>query len=188
MQMKSITLGVICMILLVGCGSTPTIVTTASLPSPEATGEISETYPSPGYPIETERGEPGTSESYPAGPASSPGEPHASATPDPSVSPIIIANVTHNNDSLETILISNVTDVSQDIAGYSLLIPGSSEHINFPEMTLAPGESLRVYNGAEAKDQTDGLVWLDQVVLKIPGDSIILLNRAGRMIWNYTLH
>lgn len=188
MQMKSITLGVMCTILLVGCGSKPTIVATTSLPSPEATEEISEAYPLPGYPIETQSTEPGSSESYPAGPTSIPGEPHASATPDPSVSPIIITNVIHDNDSLETIFVSNVTDVSQDIAGYSLLVPGTSEHINFPEGTLAPGESLRVYNGSEAKDQSGGLVWLDQVVLKIPGDSIILLNRAGRMIWNYTLH
>lgn len=188
MQVRSITLGLICILLLVSCGGEPTIVTTTSLPSPGATEEISESYPSPGYPIETQPAGPETSESYPAVPAPPLEEPHPSATPDPTVSPIIIANVTHQNDSLETIFVSNVTDVPQDIAGYSLLVPGTSEHINFPEMTLAPGESLKVYNGPQAKDQAGGLVWLDQVVLKIPGDSIILLNRAGRMIWNYTMH
>jgi hypothetical protein len=107
------------------------------------------------------------------------------STPNPLKDPIIISAV-ESKAGLETIYVTNISNVIQDITGFSLIIPETSEHINFPETKLEPGTSLRVYNGSGASLQTDGVFWRDQIILKLPGDSIILLNHAGRVIWYYT--
>jgi hypothetical protein len=107
------------------------------------------------------------------------------STPDPIKDPVIISTV-DSIAGLETITVTNISDIPQDITGFSLLIPNTSEYIDFPETKLEPGASLKIYNGPDAKLMTDGIIWRDQVTLKISGDYIILLNRAGRALWYYT--
>ena len=109
-------------------------------------------------------------------------------TPDPKVSPIIISNVIHDDNGLETILITNMSDEKQDIHGYTVLISSTTEHINILNVSLEPGESFKVYNGPGAKDQADGLAWLDHAVLQEWGDDLTLLNGVARVVWTYVYY
>jgi len=107
-------------------------------------------------------------------------------TPDIDISPVIITKVTLSQDGLETILVTNISKEPQDITAFVLLVPETDERFYFPETNLNAGESVKIYNGAEAQSQTDGLVWMDHVALQVTGDSVVFLNKAGRMIWSYT--
>jgi hypothetical protein len=186
MRISSILFSSVILLLVSGCGGKP--VATTPLPSnPNITENQLNSYPVPPYPLEDSSSSSKSNNSYPVSTLSGQDKIVPSPTPDPSVSPIIISKVMHNDSNLETIVITNVTGEPQNISGYSLLIAETSEHINFPEIALPPQDSYNVYNGPEAKTQSDGLVWLDHVALKVNGDSILLLNRAGRMIWNYTM-
>ncbi len=59
------------------------------------------------------------------------------------------------------------------------------EHVVLPNVTISPGGSFKVYNGLEAGKTNEGIKWLDEPVLRQPGDYIVLLNPAGRAIWYY---
>lgn len=109
-------------------------------------------------------------------------------TPDPNKSPVIISNINHNENGIETISITNISEQSQDINGYSLINPMTSEHINIFNVVLEPGDSFFVYNGLDATEYPDGLAWMEQPIIQHPGDSIYLLNHAGRLIWSYVYY
>lgn len=183
----SVFIFLILILLLTGCGGkteetqAPVLVT-----QPSATSEVSEAYPVqsellPAYP----EPESGTSSTSTSGNSSENAALIPSATPDPQKDVVIISNVTHSETGLETIMITNISDQPQDINGFSLFIPLTNEHINIFSVTLDPGQSYNVYNGNGAQEQTDGKAWLDTPLLKQSGDEIILLNRPGRVIWNY---
>lgn len=106
-------------------------------------------------------------------------------TPDPDKSPVIISNINHDTNGIEAIYITNISKENQDINGYSLIIPSTSEHINIFNVILEPGDSFVVYNGKGAAEKSDGLAWLEIQAIQQPGDSVFLLNRAGRLIWPY---
>ena len=108
------------------------------------------------------------------------------ATPDAVKNPVIISKVTHDVDGLETIYITNISNEKQDINGYSLYIMKTDEHINILDIKLDRGASYKVYNGPRAMEQKDGLAWLDHAILQQTGDDVILLNHAGRLIWDFT--
>lgn len=109
-------------------------------------------------------------------------------TPDPVKNPVIIAAVYREDRGLETIVIKNVSEVKQDINGFTLINTITSEHVNILNVTLEPGETFNVYNGVGAKEQKDGLPWLDHPLLNEPGDDVTLLNHAGRVIWTYVYY
>lgn len=113
------------------------------------------------------------------------GVPPVTDTPDPSVFPIIISEVTHNQDGIEVIVITNISNSEQDLEGMALLNPVTMEHVVFPKVVLPPGGSFRVYNGLKVGKVTEGIKWLDEPVLRHSGDHIVLLNPAGRAIWYY---
>lgn len=119
-----------------------------------------------------------TGESYP-------GVPPVTDTPDPSVSPLIISEVTRPREGTEVIVITNISGSEQNLEGMALLNPVTMEYVVFPNVTLLPGGSFKVYNGLKAEKIADGIKWLDEPVLRQPGDYIVLLNRAGRAIWYY---
>lgn len=125
----------------------------------------------------------------PLGPISTgkshPGVPPVTDTPDPSVSPLIISEVIHLPEGTEVIVITNIGSSEQNLEGMALLNPVTMEHIVFPNVTISPGGSFKVYNGPEIGKITEGIKWLDEPVLRQPGDYIVLLNPAGRAIWYY---
>jgi len=106
-------------------------------------------------------------------------------TPDPLKTPVIIASVRHGDAGLETITVANISSMVQDITRFSLFVPETGDHFNFGELTLAPGAFIKVYNGVGVADRNDGLAWLSQPVLSVPGDELQLLNQAGRVMWTY---
>jgi hypothetical protein len=108
------------------------------------------------------------------------------STPDPIVNPIVISKV-ERSGGLETIFVTNISNMTQDITGFTLFIKNTTDHINFPTTILEPGTSLKVYNGPDARSLTDGLFWRDQFALNNPGDTVILLNFASRAIWYYVI-
>lgn len=110
----------------------------------------------------------------------------SNVTVDPNKTPVIISQVVHEN-GLETIYVTNVSDKKQDISGFTLLIQETSEHQNIINTSLEAGASLKVFNGPEAKNQKDGLVWLDHPILVNRGDQVILL-KASRVIWTFTYY
>ncbi len=101
------------------------------------------------------------------------------------VSPIIISEVTHPREGIEVIVITNISNSEQNLAGMALLNPVTMEHAVLPSVTIPPGGSFKVYNGPEAGKTNEGIKWLDEPVLHQPGDYIVLLNPAGRAIWYY---
>lgn len=113
------------------------------------------------------------------------GVPPVTDTPDPAVSPIIISEVTHPREGIEVIVITNISNSEQNLEGMALLNPVTMEHAVLPNVTIPPGGSFRVYNGPEAGKTNEGIKWLDEPVLRQPGDHIVLLNPAGRAIWYY---
>lgn len=120
----------------------------------------------------------------PGGPESiSPGEHSATVTPDPLASPLVISEVMRRKDDLEIIVIANISAFDQNLAGMSLLEPESMRYLFLPEVVLPPGDTIRVCNGNCGTG--DGIQWLKEPVLYEPGDQLILLNQAGRVIWNY---
>jgi len=107
-------------------------------------------------------------------------------TPNPAVSPIIISDVTRDANGLETIAITNISDAEQSLANMTVLNPATLEYVDLPsDVTLPPGASFKVYNGPGATEASDGLAWLDEPALWLIGDHLVLLNQAGRVLWNY---
>lgn len=125
----------------------------------------------------------------PLGPVSTEGTysgvPPVTDTPDPSVSPLVISEVTHTSEGIEVIVITNISSSEQNLEGMALLNPVTMEHVALPNVTISPGGSFKVYNGPEAGKITEGMKWLDEPVLRQSGDYIVLLNPAGRAIWYY---
>lgn len=107
----------------------------------------------------------------------------ATVTPDPLVSPLVISEVTRGKDDLEIIVITNISASDQNLAGMSLLEPESMQYLFLPEVVLPPGGTIKVCNGNCGTD--DGIEWLKEPALRESGDQLILLNQAGRVIWNY---
>ncbi|MCX7766818.1 MAG: lamin tail domain-containing protein [Candidatus Sumerlaeia bacterium] len=114
-----------------------------------------------------------------------PSTPLATDTPDPTVSPIIISEVIHTQAGTEIVVIKNISGSEQNLEGMALLNPVTMEHVVFPNVTLPPGGSFKVYNGSEAGKIAEGIKWLDEPVLRQSGDHVVLLNPAGRAIWYY---
>lgn len=137
----------------------------------------------------TSRVTPTLSPLSPLGPAdteeSYPGIPLLTDTPDPAVSPVIISEVTKTEEGAEVIVVKNISNSDQNLGGMGLLNPATMEHIPLPDLTLAPGDSFKVYNGMLTGKITDGIRWLEEPILRQPGDYIVLLNQAGRAIWYY---
>lgn len=109
----------------------------------------------------------------------------ATDTPDPVEFPIIISDVVRNEDGLEIIKITNISGSEQSLSNITLLRPATLEYLDLPDITLLPGETFNVYNGASAAEASDGVAWLDEPALRVAGDDLVLLNSAGRVIWTY---
>ncbi len=107
-------------------------------------------------------------------------------TPDPAETPLIISSVKRSEDGTEVIFVTNVGETEQPLKDRSILDPQTMEYIDLPEdVVLAPGESFKVYNGAVTRGKVDGLVWREEPLLQSRGDQLVLVNQAGRVLWNY---
>ncbi len=104
-------------------------------------------------------------------------------TPDPIISPVIISEVIRKKDNVEIIVLINISQFDQNISGMSLIDPKTMSYMFLPEIVLPPKGIFKVCNGN--CEVADGMSWLEQPVLREPGDQLILLNRAGRVVWNY---
>jgi hypothetical protein len=176
----SLVMILIMFLLLSGCGGNTKTTQTPTMEPPSTS--VNEAYP---VPNESPNVYPG-----PQSQSTSVNPPEniqlvPTGTPDRQRDFVIISNVFHSETGLETIEITNISDQTQDINGYSLLIPSTGEHVNIFDVILDPGKSYNVYNGPGAQEQTDGEAWLDTPILQQTGDEIILLNRPGRVIWTY---
>jgi len=109
----------------------------------------------------------------------------ATTTPDPTISPLIISEVAHNADNSEIIFIKNITGLEQNITGWAILDPQTLEHTFLPNVTLPPEGTFKVCNGPCPANVAVEMRWLDQPVLREHGDLLLLLNPAGRVVWNY---
>jgi hypothetical protein len=109
-------------------------------------------------------------------------------TPDPAMSPLIISEIVHSADGSEIIIIKNITTSEQNINGWSLLDPQSLENTFLPDITLPPGGTFKVCNGLCSTDINADMRWLDRPALQNRGDFLMLLNPAGRVIWNYVYY
>lgn len=99
---------------------------------------------------------------------------------------MIISEVTRTEDGVETIFVTNISDMEQSLKDRTILDPDTLDYIDLPQdKTLEPSESFKVYNGPIAPEEADGLVWQDEPVLESRGDRLVLLNQAGRVLWNY---
>ena len=107
-------------------------------------------------------------------------------TPDPSITPLIV-RVTHE-DQLETIEITNISSSEVDISGYILYSVALEDRLIIPDTTiLSPGEQYYVYNGSS--DQNRSLIiWKSEFTVNNFEEQLILLNRAGRIIYYYTYY
>lgn len=107
-------------------------------------------------------------------------------TPDPAETPLIISSVKRSEDGTEIIFVTNVGETERPLKNRSILDPQTMEYIDLPEdVVLAPGESFKVYNGAVTRGKVDGLVWREEPLLQSRGDQLVLVNQAGRVLWNY---
>ena len=104
-------------------------------------------------------------------------------TPDPFLFPIIISNIVYNEYS-EKIVVENISDQDQFIGGFAILNPQTMEHFIIPEKILKSRSSYIICNGKCNDDEVD-VKWLDKPVINEYGDHLVLLNQAGRVIWNY---
>lgn len=185
MRPKSCFIFFLTFFLLLGCNSKPD---TAPVSTALQGAGTSAAPPSTGpYPMESEVAAPYPGNNQELVPPQAPDGSQPLPTPDINISPVIITKVALSQDGLETIFVTNISKEPQDITAFVLLVPETDERFYFPETNLDAGVSVKIYNGAEAQSQSDGLAWLDHVALQITGDSIVLLNKAGRMIWNYTI-
>jgi hypothetical protein len=107
-------------------------------------------------------------------------------TPDPAEAPVIISEVTRTEDGVEIILITNISSIEQSLKDRTILDPQTMEYVDLPQdVVVAPGETFKVYNGVRTPEETDGFVWREEPVLQSKGDQLVLVNQAGRVLWNY---
>ncbi len=136
----------------------------------ETTYEVESAYPSGVIPEDTSYG------------YQTPG--YITATPDPTLSPIIIADVQHEG-SAEIIEIKNISDKVVDISAYMIYSPEMEDRKILPEnLRLSSGESFMIYNGQNL-DYPEEQVWLEKFIINNPLDEILLLNNAARIIYNF---
>lgn len=110
----------------------------------------------------------------------------ATDTPDPSVSPLIISSVIRDENGVEIIRITNISNTKQELKHKTLLDPETMNHVDLPpDIALVPGDSFKVYNGKMSIESSNELVWLSEPLLQNKGDHLVLLNEAGRVLWNY---
>jgi len=89
-------------------------------------------------------------------------------------------------DGVEVIFVTNISDAEQALKNRTVLDPQTMEYIDLPDdEVLQPEESFKVYNGPVTPGEVEGLVWQDKPTLKLRGESLILVNQAGRVLWNY---
>jgi hypothetical protein len=99
--------------------------------------------------------------------------------------PLIISEVDKSQKGVEIFVIKNISNSDQNIEGMALLNLETSEYIVLPSVTLRPGETFKVYNGSVNEEITGGMKWLDEPALRLTGDTVVLLNQAGRALWYY---
>lgn len=106
-------------------------------------------------------------------------------TPDPKETPLII-RVTKSSD-VEEIRIINISTSPIDISGYLLFSEILEDRLILPEQTILESQDvLSVYNG---KKPINGAIhWNDDFSILNIEDQILLLNRAGRIIYYYTYY
>jgi len=107
-------------------------------------------------------------------------------TADPEFTPLIISEVDKSQNEAEVLVIKNISNYDQNIAGMALLNLETSEYIVLPDVTLRPGETFKIYNGAINEGISGGIKWLEEPTLRLTGDTVVLLNQAGRALWYYT--
>lgn len=177
------TLLAIVMLILAACGAQST---TPTAPSPSQVSTVN----------------PETS--YPAGTANSSNTPYPNqaetlvpaylkpgfitATPDASIADIAISEVRHEN-GVETIVLKNISQKSQDISAYMLYSPALDSRKILPgNLVLKAGETFEIYNGADLSAFPEVQRWLPTEILKKALDEVWLTNAAARVIYYFTFY
>jgi len=108
------------------------------------------------------------------------------ATPDKSISPLIIEKVERIENS-ELITLANISDEDIDLKNYIIVDPQDYNLKKFPQDTiLKPGEKYLILNGdGQTKISETFDYWLPKNILKQANDEIIITNEAGRIIWSF---
>lgn len=138
-----------------------------------------------GYPLST----PDSKSGYPGRTENSDGTNFSgliTATPDPLATPLIV-HVSHD-DGKELISIVNISDSEIDISGYMLYSEILEDRLIIPENSiLKPNEDFKILNG-KISSTDDGLPWKNDYSIRDVEDQLILLNRAGRIIYYFTYY
>lgn len=175
------------MILLVALSGCKTATPTASGPEPSSTSLVSSPVPSEGYPAPSVYN---PTSPYPA-PAqgATPTEntswtPMPTLNPDPAQTPLIVSEVTHSADGIETYVVKNISSNPIDVIGTALYNPTTFERVFLdPAKSLAPGATVTVYNAPANAQPPEGIKWTDHRMLNHEGDEVVLINKVDRLLW-----
>lgn len=97
---------------------------------------------------------------------------------------LIISEIRHE-DGLETIVVKNNGLEDFDASLYMLFSPELSlKFVLQKNLLLKSGEAVEVYNG-EIKGLSPDYVWLPQMVLTKPGDTLILVAASGMIVYYF---
>ncbi len=126
-------------------------------------------------------------------PTAVPPTPTATATPEPvSVAPGAVLRIVtvFNEGRREHAVITNEGSQAQNLQGWVLeSAPGGTQRYTFPDVTLAPGATLRVHSGqgsAAAAAPPMDLAWTGRNVWNNSGDTATLYDPTGREVSRFS--
>jgi len=106
-------------------------------------------------------------------------------TPDAELNSVIVSEVRHE-DGEESIYITNISSVDQDISNYMIYSPALDVRKILPSnLILEPGESFIMFNGANLDSHPADQQWLDTPILIEALDEVWLTNSAARILYYF---
>jgi hypothetical protein len=107
-------------------------------------------------------------------------------TPDPSRTPLIIAQLTANAAGGEVVEVKNIGPEAASLSGLSIYCPSRGYRFDFPsDMVLNSGDSVDVYTAVAEDDLEDGLYWMSERLCLEWNDDVLLVNPGGRVVYWY---
>ena len=106
-------------------------------------------------------------------------------TPDAELNSVIVSEVRHE-DNEESIYITNISSINQDISNYMIYSPALDVRKILPgNLILEPGESFILFNGANLGSHPEEQQWLDTPILTEVLDEVWLTNSAARILYYF---
>jgi hypothetical protein len=112
--------------------------------------------------------------------------PSPTGTPDPNRTPVAIVQAELEPDR-EVITIQNISQVDQDISGWTLFNLEAVPVFIFPEnVVLKPGETVQVYSAvSESEVPAGAFFWTQERIWTEVPANVMLLNKATRLVYWY---